>query len=169
MDTAKACGSPVPFNVEGCGELMLYPLRFTDWGIIERWMRQEILASIKSIACDKDLDNETRAFIVREATREAMRVSMKNEDARKGLLESFEGVMRMVYLSVKRGKPMLSLDDFEVMMAGRFDTLGEMSGIIFSLTFPHYDKMVQDMMEGKEGEEGKVGQEPENPMPKITQ
>ena len=127
--------SPVPFKV-GESEVDLHPLNFTEWGTIETWMRREVLSAINSMVGDDTISDKNKKLLIREATREAAAINLRSVDARQGLLDSFAGTMRVVFTSVKKGDPKMTLEKLEKLFSGNISLLSDAGRTVFEHSFP---------------------------------
>lgn len=162
---AKATGAPTEFLLAG-EKYQLYPLRFQDWGVLEQWVRFLIIDNAKqTIKGDTDLSNEQVNAIMVAAHREAAKVKITScfrgiavrlegeTDARflervnkqfldhpesrpDAYLDTFEGMLRVVYLSLRQGQPQMTLDKTDELLTQKFIALIEMYTTVIRLSLP---------------------------------
>ena len=169
---SKAANAPVDFNCHRTN-LKLFGLRLMDWGVIEQWMRSQIVAAAVQVIKDSpDLSPDLRGDILRAAHAESTKVSVGQcflssgqvtEDIGKTMayLRTFEGMMRVVHLSMRdeageKGKPLHKLEHVGELFQNDNNTLIEAFGIVVDISFP----TVEDT--------GGVNEESKNPEPKKT-
>jgi len=142
-DLAKASGASTDFEVNGT-TLQLNPLRFRDWGKLENWMRSSVISAARlSVA---DLPDDEAMPTIRSATLVSTKInimqifqktqSRDQENKSLDLLQTFEGMLRTVQVSVRKSQE-LSLDALEDIFEGDIALLAEAFGEIMSLSFPN--------------------------------
>ncbi len=100
---AEATGAPVQKTI-GDKIVDVYPLRFEEWGKVEQWMRQEIIASAsRAIRSTDNLSERDARIIIGEASRASTRMSIMHVDAKEGMLQSMSCMLQVVHLSLSRG------------------------------------------------------------------
>ena len=135
---ARMAASPVPVSGKLNGvPVELSPLTLGNWGTIEQYMRQQIIsAAAESTA---NISMERARMIMRKAQREAAATSITSVDARNGLFTSMSTMLRIVYMSMRKSVPTLSLEEVENMVGTDVEALMKMIQVIFNISFPGVD------------------------------
>ena len=141
-DTAAVTKTPTTLELDG-QEYILHPLTFRDFGKIDQYGREELLrATRRSIATENEyrkedgqppLSESEKRLQWAEAYDSAARVSVMTPQGR-AFLSSSEGVMRIVWLSIRKGEPGLTLDEAEARMPINAGAMGEMSSEIMIIS-----------------------------------
>lgn len=104
--TITAAPHPIVFDDV---EYSMHPFRDKDYDEVNEWLRSRIISiARKSIAEVRDQDE--RDEVLGAAVREAAKVDLVNGSGFRSI-QSPDGVTRLFYQSVKRGKPEFSFDD----------------------------------------------------------
>lgn len=153
VDLQRVTAAPEMFTSEDGREFMVYPLSFRDWGTIEGWMREKIIAAAMGAVRDPSLTDDQKALVIREVTKEASRINMRSPEAREGLMDSLEGMFRITYLSLRKGNPKLTLDALEEMLGLDMMLLKALGQKAFALSFPQMKAFMEAMEKKQEADE----------------
>lgn len=129
--------APVTMEINGKEE-KLYPLRFSEWGELERWMRQQIILTARDSI--EGLSEKDALIIMKSAHQAASQVSVlqsirSQEDGALAYLKSFEGMLRALHLSLRtdgseQAKPKY---EFQVLQKSYRDGLTKLTNIFITL------------------------------------
>ncbi len=134
-DLAQAAGLPIIKTIAG-KEVKVYPLRFCEWGLVERWMRKEVVEAAKSVISDPDLSQSDAQIIMREAMRIAQEVSLMSSTSRDGILQSLGCMAYIVQLSLQRDEKPMTVDQIQDLIGNNAKMLTELVETVFDLSFP---------------------------------
>jgi hypothetical protein len=164
---SKAVAAPVDFEVGG-ETLQLHPLNFLDWGIIEGWVRAEIIkagmaAGIDYIDANKQAVRVTAGSLLVDITSNATESkeakaddeqggaddeqSKEADDEQKkkkgmeflaagGMLQSFGGMLKIVFLSVKHGYAGITNDKLMGLLGNNYIDLYRAWTAVINLSLP---------------------------------
>jgi len=98
---ADLSGAPSEVELRDGVILLVSPLPLSDWGYLDRWIREEIIRAARN-ACEghEALD----VLILREAIRAAARVSITDPEVGNGICASVPAMLRMAFLSLRADK-----------------------------------------------------------------
>lgn len=143
---SKVSGASTDFEVNGI-TLPLNPLRFRGWGKLELWMRSCIIKAARESV--EGLSDDEAMPVIRSATLVSAKINVmqifqktRNTDKENqslDLLQTFEGMLRTVQISVSTSKE-ISLDDLEDIFNGDITLLTEAFAEIMNLSFPDIDE-----------------------------
>ena len=138
---AKVSGSPVEFDLKG-EPLLLYPMRFLDWGRVEQWMRGRVIAAGKEATADCKGTIEA-VETIRTSYWVANRISIMQcfsnglsndpENQAVAFLSTAEGMLRTIHISLR--DKVVSLEQLQEKIGGDIGLLAEMFAIIMKLSF----------------------------------
>lgn len=115
-------------------EVELHPLTLGDWGKIEIFMRQQIISAAEK-SCG-GVSSERARLIMREAIKEAGQISVTSPSIRDGLFASMGTMLQVIYISLSKWKPSLTVDQVNEMVGNDFDSVAKMVKVIFNISFP---------------------------------
>jgi len=92
--------SPVEMEIHG-KTIVVNPVPLRDWGTLDRWMREETMRM--ALRCADSAPASGRASYVRDAVKAASSLSIASPEALKGMLGSFDGMLRLAFLSLRIG------------------------------------------------------------------
>lgn len=146
---AKVSGASTDFEVNGI-TLPLSPLRFRDWGKLELWMRSCIINAARLSV--KELSDDEAMPVIRNAAWVSTKINVMSifqktrstdkENQTLDLLQTFEGMLRAVQVSVRKSKE-LSLDTLEDMFNGDVPLLADAFGVIMDISFPNSEEKAE--------------------------
>lgn len=156
----KIVATPISVTLDGIKEL-LYPLRFKEWGQLEKWMRTQIIsAAVESI--EEDMDQKTVTLIMSSAHSsaskisilQAMRASLTGDEGALAYLRSFEGMFRAVQLSLRidgtdEAKLKYTYTELDKKMKGDIGILSELFMEVLDLSFPGTFEAVKNVKRAK--------------------
>jgi len=153
---ADALGAPIEREFNG-SVLTLHPLQARDWGVLDRWVREEFLRSALA-AADALPAGQAQADYTREALREASGLSVLNEHVLTGLLSSIPAMCRILWLSARHepknaevfgAKRGLELEDVEAAFSSDLTTLANLVGDVLTISLPQEAVPVPPAGKGK--------------------
>ena len=140
---AKLTAAPSTINLDGVEE-QLFPLRFMEWGVLERWMRKQILLTAKESI--EGMPDHTAMLILQSAHQVAAGVNVLasirgGEGGGLASLRSFEGMLRILHLSLrtdgsKTGRPKFTYEELDEKIKGGLTFLSECFATILDISFP---------------------------------
>ncbi|GAG54748.1 unnamed protein product [marine sediment metagenome] len=146
VDVSEATAAPVPADIHG-KPIKLWPLRNMDWGELEQWMRTQVINSAKNATKDPELSLGQRKELMQVAHKSATKISMMNcfvtragtdeADAEEtAFINTFEGMLRTVHLSMKRETKGLTLAAVDEMLNSSIGLLIELFTTVMRISFP---------------------------------
>jgi hypothetical protein len=156
----KIVATPKEVTLDGKKEL-LHPLRFKEWGQLEKWMRTQIIsAAVESI--EKDMSQETVSLIMSSAHAsaskvsilQAMRASLTGDEGALAYLRSFEGMFRAVQLSLRvdetdEAKLKYTYSELDKKLSGDIGALSDLFMEVLDLSFPGTFEAVKNVAKTK--------------------
>ena len=142
-DVSDGTKAPLPREIFG-KMVHLYPLEFDDWGIIEKWMRAQVVGAAAESLKDDELDAENKRIIMETAHQEARTVGLTSGNALTYLMASFGGLTRLCFLSFRRGngdiwpekKDPITLAKVSSFLKGDTELMADIACDILDLSFP---------------------------------
>ena len=128
-DLATLMGAPRSLTVDG-REYHIYPLTLGDLGKLQAWLNSKLPDPFRAIEGRLEgLTVEQQKYLLRDAADRANRPRVIPFQSAEGqeLLQTFEGVKELLWLSIHRGDPGFSREDAEA-LAGRI-SLGALDAI----------------------------------------
>lgn len=172
---SKVTNAPVNMDCNG-QNVMIYGLRFTDWGNLEQWMRSRVItAAIEALQNTPNISISLKQDVMDSAYEESTKISIgscfmgKSSVVKEGdkitvigsgrtaaFLRTFEGMLRVVHLSMRDGpgkgsKQIFTLDEVESLIGENHELLADLFETAFELSFPTKDTS------------GEVKDDPKNP------
>ncbi len=151
--------APATITLDGAEE-NLYPLRFIEWGILERWMRKQIMLTAKDAI--EGLPDATVMLMLESAHKVASGVnvlaSIRGGEGAMASLRSFEGMLRVLHLSLridgsKTSKLKFTYEELDEKIKGGLTFLSECFATILDISFPEIFGANEEKEEKGEGEE----------------
>jgi hypothetical protein len=143
MSVSESTAAPTEFESKG-KKFNLYPLRFENWGEVERWIKDEMVMRGKRAIADAILTASQRDSIMAVAFRESREVSIIDYvlEGGKTPLTTLEGMLRVIHQSVNRGqenkKLWLTISDIEDWLGGSVKTTMSVYKIVRDISYPEY-------------------------------
>lgn len=139
----QACGGYREFVING-KSLHVYPLRLYEWGLVEGWIRQELITAASKSIDESQLTGTSAELIVREAYHSATRISIMDPDLRAGIMSSIGCMLNMIKLSLDRDqynrhvldKKHITSAVISDLMGENLNIIADIAGIIIDLSFP---------------------------------
>ena len=110
-DASKAVGAPTLAEIAGKTH-EFYPLRFRDWGHLEQYLKDRVVALGRKAMEDTALAND-KDRIMRLAYEHTDGVSMSRPGSTRLPMSSPDAILQTIWLSARHGDPSLTLDDAE--------------------------------------------------------
>ena len=113
METAMSTATAAPREVKLSGKTYLVGrFRLEDYGYIEQWMRDQLVAAARSQFVDPTLSQDDKRLILSMAYEAAGKVSFNSEEAR-GFIQSIGGCLRVAWFALRRHQPGMTIEQVD--------------------------------------------------------
>lgn len=102
--------APIEHTLDDGTKLAFHPLDFGDCSKLDNIIRGRILDAARA-SFDEDTTEQQKRETLNAAFVHAMQMSFVSPNLGGGFVETFEGVVTMAHLSLKHGKPSLTIED----------------------------------------------------------
>ena len=148
---SEAQASPIELTF-GDVTYQLSPLTQSNFGELERWLRQHIMDIARETA--KDFNPDDRAIILKEAFTQSVAMHIGSEEAA-GILRSIDGEAMTFLLVVRKNHPSMTLDKArqllcdEIYRRRAMDAIDELNSVPEDLIPEPDKKESEDTTKGK--------------------
>lgn len=91
--------------------MVLKPVRIVDIGEIEAWAQGRVIEDAARAISTVGLIEDDARMVMREAFTERRKILFLSSETQGLILQSMEGISRLVWLSARQADPSLTLDD----------------------------------------------------------
>ena len=121
MGAAQGTAAPSELTIGGAA-YRLRPLTYADIGEFERWAQSDYLAQQKRLVAEVGLEGDDRRDLLVASIGMAGKLSMTTDDPEASAVmakisQSLEGVTRLMWLSMRKERAELTMEDVGEMMA----------------------------------------------------
>jgi len=147
VEVSDATASPIDFEI-GDKTIKLHPLRLKHWGLIERWMRQEMLSSASRVIVEQRdiLTEPEKRIIIDEAYKSGKQISILQSFASEAMMQSLSGLRQIISYSVCQNNK-LTINDVDDLFGVNFDLMTNAFEKIMDISLPDNDSTDNDSTE----------------------